>query len=59
MRKNIFQRLANLTEGAILQIESRVVQYKNNEYCLYRNGSFIGKTMFLTYAYDFMRGGKA
>lgn len=54
MYKNIFKRLADLREGAILQIKSKVVQYKNNEYCLYRNGSFIGKTEFITYAYDFM-----
>lgn len=54
MYKNIFMKLSNLEEGAILQIKSKVVQYKNNEYCLYRNGSFIGKTEFITYAYDFM-----
>ena len=59
MRKNLFERLANMAEGAIIQIAGKVVQYKNNEYCMYRNGSFIGKSMFITYAYDFMRGGKA
>lgn len=56
MRKNIFMSLANLEEGACLSIGGRTVQYKNNEYCLYKNGSFIGKSLYITSAYDFIRG---
>lgn len=58
MHKNLFMRLANLVNGAILQVGGRVVQYKNNDYCLYKNGSFIGKTGLITVAYDFIKGGK-
>ncbi len=56
MRKNLFQRLANMIEGACLSLAGRTVQYKNNEYRLYRNSTFINTTTYITVAYDFIRG---